>query len=578
MRTSSIARIIVRFWIAYGVAAFMLTAAHAQTPDSNASAPQGQTTTQANPSDKKAPSSEDLCPADYPPATPRAAETPHGTMKIQPDTRWQPVGGEVRFALTSMEKPPENVAVYFAWEGNRKADKNLCHRSPRVRLLPRAANADDTTYFYAALVPSFGDNSPWIEGWGHRQSKSTVPIADVYVHGSIPIDKDKEVAFILTDTLGISSPWIVYGIVLVVSILAFGVLSWWARTRNIPGGWLLRIISSPNGAASLSQFQIFLWTGVIGVGVVYVMMLSGNLIDIPVATLGLLGVSGLALVGSKLQAGADATPQRVGAPGSVTNLAVAGAPTHDTVVLNWTAPANAQAPFSYTVQMRLSGAGHWSNVASDIGGPPYAVTGLAVGTSFDFQVFAINAGGAGPTAMLLNVPTAAAAAGAPAGTPGQVTGVTATVMSDRAIELRWAPLAPQPDSYSVQYRKAGTLPWATASTEAVMPATVGGLDSGREYEFQIFAVTGGNAGAPSGVVAAKTIARTPRWSDLVMSGDDNTQVDLARLQMLVFTSIAALFTALTLFNTGEIPDIPIGELALVGVSNGVYLASKVAGR
>ena len=63
-----------------------------------------------------------------------------------------------------------------------------------------------------------------------------------------------------------------------------------------------------------------------------------------------------------------------------------------------------------------------------------------------------------------------------------------------------------------------------------------------------------------------------------MSGDDNTQVDLARLQMLVFTSIAALFTALTLFNTGEIPDIPIGELALVGVSNGVYLASKVAGR
>lgn len=63
-----------------------------------------------------------------------------------------------------------------------------------------------------------------------------------------------------------------------------------------------------------------------------------------------------------------------------------------------------------------------------------------------------------------------------------------------------------------------------------------------------------------------------------MSGDPDNQIDLARLQMLAFTSIAALFTGLTLFNTGTIPDIPVGELALVGVSNGVYLAFKAAGR
>ena len=48
--------------------------------------------------------------------------------------------------------------------------------------------------------------------------------------------------------------------------------------------------------------------------------------------------------------------------------------------------------------------------------------------------------------------------------------------------------------------------------------------------------------------------------------------------MLVFTTLAAVFTALMLINTGEIPNIPIGELALVGVSNGVYLASKAAKR
>ena len=64
--------------------------------------------------------------------------------------------------------------------------------------------------------------------------------------------------------------------------------------------------------------------------------------------------------------------------------------------------------------------------------------------------------------------------------------------------------------------------------------------------------------------------------DLVMSGDRNTEIDLTRVQMLVFTSIAAVFTLLTLINTGKIPDIPVGVLALVGLSNGVYIASKAA--
>jgi hypothetical protein len=159
-----------------------------------------------------------------------------------------------------------------------------------------------------------------------------------------------------------------------------------------------------------------------------------------------------------------------------------------------------------------------------------------------------------------------------------VTGVDARVLSAHAVELRWAEIAPQPDSFTVQYRKAGTLPWAKDTVEAVAPATVGGLDGGTDYEFQIFAVTAGVAGAPSAVMTATTDARTPVWSDLIMSGDDAAEVDLARLQMLVFTSIAALFTGLTLFNTGTIPDIPVGELALVGVSNGVYLASKAAGK
>jgi Fibronectin type III domain len=564
-----------RGWIVCAVVALLMGGARAQTAPSGTTS--GQTATPAEAAVKKPPTEADLCPSTFPPETPPAAETPHGTMQVQPGTRWQPVGGEVQFALTGMEKPPDNVTVYFAWEDER-GKSDFCHQSRRVRLLPRTATTADTTYLYAALVPSLDTTGVWRVGSDHEKSTSTVPVVNVYVHGVITVDTNKPVAFILTDTLGISSPWIVYLIVIAFSALAFGLLTWWAHKRGLPGGWLLRIISSPSGVTSLSQFQVFVWTAVIGVGVVYVMMLSGNLIDIPVATLGLLGISGFALVGSKLQAGADGSPQRISAPGSVTNLAVAGAPTHNAVVLNWTAPASAQAPFSYTVQMRLAGAGHWGNVASEIGGPPYAVSGLSMNMAYDFQVFAINAGGAGPTTVLLNVSTAAAPAGAAAGAPGQVTGVDTRALSDQTIELRWAEPTPRPGSYTVQYRVAGTLPWATDSVEAVAPRTVARLNGGTDYEFQVFAVTGGLAGAPSAVVVAKTMIRAPRWSDLVMSVDTGTQVDLARLQMLVFTSIAAVFTGLTLFNTGAIPDIPIGELTLVGVSNGVYLASKVAGK
>ena len=264
-----------RGWIVCAAVALLIGGARAETaPVAASGAP---TSTQVDSTLKKPPTEADLCPSTFPPETPQAAETPHGTMQVQPGTRWQPVGGEVQFALTGMEKPPDNVTVYFAWEDQR-GKTGFCHQSRRVRLMPRTATTADTTYLYAALVPSLDSNGVWVVGSDHEKPTSTVPIVDVYVHGVIPVDAGKPVAFVLTDTLGISSPWVVYALVVAGSVLVFGLLAWWAKKRDIPGGWLLRIISSPNGVASLSQFQIFIWTAVIGVGVVYVMMLSGNLI------------------------------------------------------------------------------------------------------------------------------------------------------------------------------------------------------------------------------------------------------------------------------------------------------------
>jgi len=122
----------------------------------------------------------------------------------------------------------------------------------------------------------------------------------------------------------------------------------------------------------------------------------------------------------------------------------------------------------------------------------------------------------------------------------------------------------------------GELAWSTYKANATPPTFIDGLRPGTSYQFQVFANSGGRFSSPSNLAEAATSRRQPQWSDLIMSGDEGTEVDLSRLQMLIFTSITAVFTAITLINTGVIPDLPVGELALVGISNGVYLASKIS--
>jgi hypothetical protein len=68
---------------------------------------------------------------------------------------------------------------------------------------------------------------------------------------------------------------------------------------------LLRIIASGRNYASLSQAQIILWTLVVGASAVYVMALSGDLIEITGGTLVLLGISGTASVAAKWKSASD---------------------------------------------------------------------------------------------------------------------------------------------------------------------------------------------------------------------------------------------------------------------------------
>ena len=62
---------------------------------------------------------------------------------------------------------------------------------------------------------------------------------------------------------------------------------------------VIRIITTPDGYASLSQLQMVLWTFVVAASAVYVMVLSGELIEVTTGTLVLLGISGAVTVGTQ---------------------------------------------------------------------------------------------------------------------------------------------------------------------------------------------------------------------------------------------------------------------------------------
>jgi hypothetical protein len=81
----------------------------------------------------------------------------------------------------------------------------------------------------------------------------------------------------------------------------------------------------------------------------------------------------------------------VAVPGMPTSL-THGAATGTTMPLSWTAPASGGAVASYSVRWSPAGANTWTQL-DNISGTSTTISGLAVSTSYDFQVRATNAGG-----------------------------------------------------------------------------------------------------------------------------------------------------------------------------------------
>ena len=168
----------------------------------------------------------------------------------------------------------------------------------------------------------------------------------------------------------------------------------------------------------------------------------------------------------------------------------------------------------------------------------------------------------------------------PASAIGPVPGLRPTgLVTNSKIELAFDTVANAAD-YRLEYRPHDSdLAWQ-AATARNGRATLCRLSGNTTYDVRVAAAAPPLAGAEpvfgrwSTIQVATIGPRTPLWSDLVVAGYGANEIDVARVQMLFFTFVAAIFVLLRVWTSEVIPEIPDGFLLLMGVSNGVYLTAK----
>ena len=419
-----------------------------------AAAPAGQSTAPSPSPAAAADTTPDVgCNTIGKPASAGGASFVQDTGESLQHKSWQPERGEIQLTIKSFVAIPADASVLacFRWKSVPESKSAFIETRPsRLDL-----DADGKLLKVTTTVPALGPQPNDV-----AKALPLVPLADVRI---LVIDnKKKEAAADVTTAIGITYPAAALALVFVTTILGFAILFTAAGARlKHPGilqaPWLLRIISTPNGFASLSQFQIVLWTFVVAASAVYVMSLSGQLIQITNGTLVLLGIAGAAGIAAKVHTAAQGATDEAAAAKAAADKAAAD----------------------------------------------------------------IIAAQKAAAAMTLPVDPVAAAR------------ITAENNN--------------------------------AETERIAKAAI--ADATR---------------ARANALNNPPAEQIPRWSDLIVNEsvtDDGTvtrEIDVARFQMLLFTLITAAFVLMSVVTTYVIPEISTGFQALLGISNGVYLGSKIA--
>jgi len=240
---------------------------------------------------------------------------------------WQPRGGEFTFVIETPTSIPNDalITVCFGWKqaGKPTDPKGFMASRPTriVKLEP-----DKKIITIAATVPDLLPAPARFRGdaetakddrdgkLGVYRGFWIVPVADVRI---LLYQPSGEVVVDVLTTVGITRvPWAVFG-AFAAAAIAFLLLYCCSRIRQpqlAGANPLLQIIATERNYASLSQAQIILWTLVVGASAVYVMVLSGDLIEITGSTLVLLGIAGTATVVTKWKSAIDDQKRRGAAP------------------------------------------------------------------------------------------------------------------------------------------------------------------------------------------------------------------------------------------------------------------------
>ncbi len=225
--------------------------------------------------------------------------------------RWQPQGGVVQFTVKTFPAIAEKSSFFVCFRWKTTQENKTPFKEIRPDRLDR--NSDGTSWTVAATIPKQLQAVP--AGSEVETVLPQVPLVDV----RIVAIADKKLAADVTATIGITSPWmaLILGAATIVVVLYGLNICATKRLQDSKGimkaSALLRIISTPTGYASLSQFQIVLWTLVVAASAVYVMALSGDLIEITNGTLVLLGIAGAATLGAKAHMASQATSAQTAA-------------------------------------------------------------------------------------------------------------------------------------------------------------------------------------------------------------------------------------------------------------------------
>lgn len=239
-------------------------------------------------------------------------------VQLDPSTLWRPRGAAVKFIISSASGTPPQVKRVFAcfrWELAEfintipKVGGPGYMPSPLVMNVPNTDGLVEYSAIVPGLMPATRDTGSREVGAVQYTAVNTVPLADMQI--LIELDNGEWLAVILP--VGVTSAWCAL-LVLASFMLIACIALWWLAPKTLLGGasgfnfrnisrHTLAIISTGDGIASLSQFQVMLWTVVVAGSAIYVMVLSGNLISISSGTLTLLGIAGGTLILAKIGPG-----------------------------------------------------------------------------------------------------------------------------------------------------------------------------------------------------------------------------------------------------------------------------------